>query len=58
MVCLQEDTLFVEEFGNDFMEVFVTLKKSEIKGMEEIKVKASRDEKELGKMIREFYQIL
>ncbi|XP_066911224.1 lengsin-like [Clytia hemisphaerica] len=56
--CLQEDELFVKELGEEFIEVFVTLKKNEIQRIEEMKKISASDDEILWKLYRNYYQIL
>eukprot|EP00111_Clytia_hemisphaerica_P023483 TCONS_00069189-protein len=56
--CFQEDELFVKEFGEEFIEVYVTLKKNEIQRVEEMKKLSNGDEKLLWKLYTKYYQTL
>eukprot|EP00111_Clytia_hemisphaerica_P012873 TCONS_00037852-protein len=56
--CLQEDELFVKELGEEFIEVFVALKKNEIQRIEEMKKISAGDDEILWKLYRKYYQIL
>ena len=56
--CLQEDSLFVKELGNEFIEAFITMKKNEIQRNEEMKRMSDDDEEVVWKFYRNYYQIL
>lgn len=51
---LQNDSLFVEQLGKDFVEAFVTLKKNEIETIN----KHSENEEELWKFQLQYYKII